>query len=377
MELKKTINDNILMIILFLIIGGSSFYFLIIHPSVRVSDAPKLEKALIVVKSDSQKYATNDYLTLKTDDNPMLYAVVVARKKGEKELTWFTEADNLKIDGKIIDKNRIEKWDTFKWKEVRIMWFKIEPKILNKLVVKPFDSKNLIYKLDFQHNWPFEWSHKVDVNGFADTYPRQNLGTMRFRIRAEIKTSSVEFIDKAISPGENDVDENNIISDNVFKVTLIPEKTMFGYLMSMVNLAYSRQIDYKKYNTIKNAIAVDSAGYFTNAAILNGLQDVELGNMNSLLKHFKPLYKDIHLDKEKGVYLDKFGKRFSIENLKKGYVFVKKDLIGVFAGEGSMEIGKMNFLSADDRLLMSRDLPLYYEKVGDYFTENFLIGIFQ
>lgn len=377
MKLIDSFKENILMIVLFLLIGGSGLYFLVLHPKLRVSTVPKFVKAYVVVKAKSQSYATNEPLILKTDDEPMLYAVIAAKKQGEDNLTWFTEADSLKIDGKIIDSHNIEKWDTFKWKDVRIMWFKIEPVIYSKFRTEAFNSQNIKYKLDFQHTWPFEWSHKLDVNGFADTYPRQNLGTMRFKIRAEIKTSSVEFVEKVISPGEDDVDENNIISDNVFKVTVIPEESLFGYMMSMVNLAYCDSIDYTKLNTIEKGIAVDTTGYYTNAAKMAGFKDINLGDIKSFKNHFSPIYTKVHLDKEKGVYVDEKGERFKIENLKKGYVFIKNDLIGIFAGEGSMEIGKMNFLSPDDRVLMSRELPLYYEKVGEFFENDFKIGILK
>jgi hypothetical protein len=378
MKLVENLKENLLLIVLFLIIGGSGFYFLVIHPKLRVENVPEFVKAYVAVKGKSMAYAINDYLTLTTKDEPVLYAVVVAKKKGEDKLTWFTEADALKIDGKIIDKNNIEKWDTFKWKEVRIFWFKIEPVIKHKFRTEKFDLNHIRYKQDFQYKWPFEWTHKLDVNGFTeDTYPRQNVGTMRFKIRAEIKTSSVEFVEKVISAGEELVDENNIISDKVFKVTLIPEKSLFGYALSAVNLAFTKNINYEEFNPVAKSIAVDSSGYFTNAAILSGFKDVKLGDMSSFLKHFKPIYKELKLDEKTGNYLDKNGNKFDISNIKKGFVFVKGNLVGIYAGEGSMEIGKLKYLSSDDRVLMSRDLPLYYEKIGDYFADNFEIGVLQ
>ncbi len=375
------LKENWLVLAIIAVIVGSSVYYIFIHPVLRIKHAPKFVKAYVVVKTDSLDYATNDYMIIKESEHPELQACIVAKKWGEEKLTYFCPSKRLKIDGKFIPESQIEQWDNFKWKEVRVFWFKIQPVVLDQYKNKPFDYRGIKYVYQFQTTWPLKWTHKLDVRDFASIYPKQNYGTMRFKIRAEIKEGIADVIEKIYSPGEEDVDENNIISDKVFKVSLVPSKDYFGYMTSLFSLAYvDTKIDYEKFgdkNPLDLRIAVDSPGYFTYAAKLAGFKDVKTGDLKSLLKHFKPLFKNVKLDKKKGIYLDGKGNPIKTEELKKGYVIYDGERIGVYASEGSLEGGKFGVLSEDDRVLYSNGLPLYYEKMGDHFYKNITIGYLE
>ncbi len=370
-----------LMLVLILIVAGGGVYYIFIHPYLRVKHAPKFVKAYVVVKTNKLDYATNDFLVIEEKDNPELQACIVAKKWGEDKLTYFCPSKRLKIDGKFIPENSIEQWDNFKWKEVRIFWFKIQPVMLDKYRDKPFEYSHIKYVYQFQTTWPLQWTHKLDVRDFASIYPKQNYGTMRFKIRAEIKEGIADVIEKVYSAGEEEVNENNIISDKVFKVALVPSKDYFGYITSLFNLAYVEGgIDYKKFGDKNPAylrIAIDSPGYFTYAARLSGFKDVKLGDIPSLLKHFKVVLKGVKLNKKKGVYVDEKGKPVDIKMLKRGYIIWDGELFGVFASEGSLQGGKFGVLSDDDRVLYSNGLPVYYEKMGDHFYKNIQIGYLE
>ncbi len=370
-----------LMLALIMLVAGGGIYFIFVHPILRVKHAPKFVKAYVVVKTNKLDYATNDFLIIEEKDNPELQACIVAKKWGEDKLTYFCPSKRLKIDGKFIPEDSIEQWDNFRWKEVRIFWFKIQPVTLAKYRGEPFDYSHVKYVYQFQTTWPLQWTHKLDVRDFASIYPKQNYGTMRFKIRAEIKEGIADVIEKVYSAGEEEVDENNIISNNVFKVALVPSKDYFGFITSLFNLAYVEGgIDYKKFGDKNPAylrIAIDSPGYFTYAAQLSGFKDVKLGDIQSLLKHFKVVLKDVRLDAKKGVYVDEKGKPVDIKMLKRGYIIWDGELLGVFASEGSLQGGKFGVLSEDDRVLYSNGLPIYYEKMGDHFYKDIQIGFLE
>ncbi len=381
MKLINFLRNNLLLILLTILIGGSAFYFLVLHPKFRVTHAPKLLKAVVVVKTNKLDYATNDRLIVTPDDDPVLQAVVIANQDGDSEPTYFSVSKHLKIDGKMIPEERIQPWDTFKWKEVRILWFKIEPIIRPGKTNEPFSYQNVEYKSQFQYNWPLQWTHKLDVNGFANTYPRQNFGFMRFRIRAEIKESIVNVVQKCYSPGTDQVDAANIISDRVFGIQYAPSRTPFGYAVSLFNLAYVPRIDYSSFQNVQNPlalrIAVDSVSYFTEAMKMAGYSEIVQGDIATLRKHVHIILKDAHLDKKKGYYLDEKGKPIETARLKKGMFIMDRKRIGMYAGEGSFEVGKLHVLTPDDRVLYAPGLPLYYEEFGSYFEGPFSIGEFH
>lgn len=381
MKLKKFLKDNLLLILLTILIGGSSFYFLVLHPKFRVTRAPRLVKAVIVVKTNKLDYATNDRLVVTPDDDPVLQAVVIARQHGNSELTYFSVSRHLKIDGKMIPENQIQAWDTFKWKEIRILWFKIEPIIRPGRNSQPFSYQNIQYKSQFQYNWPLQWTHKLDANGFANTYPRQHFGFMRYRIRAEIKESIVNVVQKCYSPGTDEMGASNIISDKVFGIQFAPSKTPFGYTISLFNLAYIPKIDYASFSEgndpLTQRIAVDSVSYFTEAMKMAGYSEITQGDLVGLRKHIHIIMKEVHLDKKKGFYVDTSGKPVKTDKLKKGMFILDGHRIGMYAGEGSFEIGKLHVLTPDDRVLYAPGLPLYYEEFGSYFETPFSIGEFQ
>ncbi len=381
MKLMKILKDNALLILLTVLISGSSFYLLVLHPKFRITHAPKLLRAVVVVKTNKLDYATNDRLLVTPDDEPVLQAVVIARQQGDTEPTYFSVSKHLKIDGKMIPDDRIQTWDTFKWKEVRILWFKIEPVMKPGKGNAPFTYQNVEYKSQFQYNWPLQWTHALDVNGFANTYPRQNFGFMRYRIRAEIKASIVNVVQKCYSPGPDDVDSNNIISDKVFGIQYAPARNMFGYAVSLFNLAYVPKLDFSAFpagkDPVKERIAVDSVSYFTEAARMAGFSGIPQGDLSALRKRIRILLRNVHLDKKKGIYVDNNGSAVKTDKLKKGMFVLDQHRIGMYAGEGSFAVGKLHILTPDDRMLYAPELPLYYEEFGSYFEGSFSIGEFQ
>jgi len=370
------LKENMILIILALLIGGTAFYFLVLHPKLRVTTAPELVDAVVVVKTNDRDYATNEPLQVTPEQEPQLQAVVIARKHGEREATYFSMTPKLKIDGKMIPEERIEPWDTFKWKEIRILWFKVEPVVMPKYENEPFDYSHLEYKYQFQADWPLTWTHPLDVTGFAQSYPRQNFGTMRFYIRAEIKTSMVNVVQKVYSPGHEAVDDRNILSGRVFTVQMVPSDDLFGQAVALFNLAYVRNMDWTRLgdeNPIERLLAVDGVDYFIHAARRTGL-DIPYGKPDALLNHIHPVIPDVHLDTKTRQYVDGSGKPILTERLKKGMFFVQGDKVAMYAGEGSFEAGKLHVLSADDRVLYAPDLPLYYEPAGSHFERTFFIG---
>ena len=331
-----------------------------------------------MVKTNKLDYATNERLLVTPADDPVLQAVVIAKQHGDSEPTYFSISKHLKIDGKMVPEERIQPWDTFKWKEVRILWFKIEPVIKPGKSSQPFSYQNIEYKSQFQYNWPLQWTHTLDVNGFANTYPRQNFGFMRYRIRAEIKASIVNVVQKCYSPGPDEVSPDNIISSKVFGIQYAPSKTPFGYAVSLFNLAFAPRIDLSTYpegkDPVSERIAVDSIAYFTEAMRMAGYGEIIQGDAPSLKKAIRIIIKSVHLDKKKGYYVDGKGKPVETSRLKKGMFIMDGKRIGMYAGEGSFAVGKLHVLTPDDRVLYAPGLPLYYEEFGSYFEGPFSIG---
>lgn len=380
MNVMNWLKRNGLLVVLVLMIGGSALYFLVIHPKMRVTGAPELLDARVVLKTNGLDYATDEFMLVTPDDDPELQAVVIARKRGDTEPTYFSLSKKLKLDGKMVPEDRIEPWDTFKWHEVRIMWFKIEPRIKPRLQNEPFDYAALEYKYQYQFDWPMTWSHVLDCTGFSNSYPRQNAGIMRFKVRAEIKTSTVNVEQKAISRGEECVDEQNIICPDVFTVQMAPSRDLFGYTTALFNLAFCRELDWNVYrdnSPVAKHIAIDETAYFTEAARKAGFTDIEQGDLDALRARIRPVITNVRLDEDRGMYVDGSGEPIEIEQLKKGMFFVQDGKMAMFAGEGSFEVGKLRFLTPDDRVLYSPDLPLYFEKVGNYFERSFMIGELQ
>ena len=381
MKLKNFLKDNLLLILLTILIGGSGFYFLVLHPKFRVTHAPRLLKAVVVVKTNKLDYATNERLVVTPDDDPVLQAVVIARKRGDDEPTYFSVSKHLKIDGKMIPENQIQTWDTFKWKEIRILWFKIQPIIKPGKEFQPFSYQNLQYKSQFQYNWPLQWTHNLDVNGFASIYPRQNFGFMRYRIRAENKVSIVNVVQKCYSPGADDVEASNVISNEVFGIQYAPSRNPFGYAVSLFNLAYTPRLDFSTWprgkDPVTRRIAVDSVSYFTEALRMAGHAAIAQGDLASLRSRIHVIMKGVHLDTRKGIYIDDIGRPVKTDKLKKGMFILDSHRIGMYAGEGRFDVGKLHVLTPDDRVLYAPGLPLYYEDFGSYFEGPFSIGEFR
>lgn len=378
MTLTRMLKDNLLLLVLLVLIGGAGLYFFVIHPKLRVSGAPEFIDARVVLKTNRVDYATDEFMVVTPDDEPELQAVVIARKSGDTEPTYFSLSPMLKLDGEFVPEDRIELWDTFKWKEVRFLWSKIEPRVKPRLQDEPFAYESLEYKYQFQMDWPLEWTHVLDVTGFLNSYPRQNYGVMRFKVRAEIKTSMVDVVQKAESAGETDIGDGNILSEDVYMIQMAPSRELFGYAVSLFNLAYAREVDWDTFagekSPVTRRLAIDQIAYFTEAARMAGFEDIPQGDVDALKARIVPVLENVRLDTEKNVYVDGNGTPVRTEQLKKGMFLVQGDKLAMYAGEGSFEVGKLHVFSPDDRVLYAPDLPLYYEHAGNHFERPFMIG---
>ncbi|MEK6757796.1 MAG: hypothetical protein AABX88_01580 [Nanoarchaeota archaeon] len=155
---------------------------------------------------------------------------LVAESEENRKKIYFSESDNIYINGKKIESSEIKRWDS---KNIPIKWFKIEPKNNNYSngSGEKFHWDKIKYKetlIDDGNNWVLN----------ADATPTDSsknindgLGTMRYKFEV------INNGKKISSPGKESTNLYGI-NDDVHRISFRKDNSFVGWLTSFFNLPY-------------------------------------------------------------------------------------------------------------------------------------------
>lgn len=375
-------------ILIFIVLIALYIFVLRITPE----EVPQFIKAWVVTQVSGDPVASNEPKVVSKDRRVKLYAVIAGRKKDSEEITYFTNALQLRLDGKEISAKQIERWQK-KWGNVKIIWSKIEPMMGSFTNATHPQNTKVLFRDIYCDEWPSIWESKADVNlSKPETPPgvkepeksefeefQQGLGTMRYTIFAVLYwgENRVNPIRKAKSPGVEAADELGI-KNEVTRLSIKEDNSLLGAMRALHNIPY---VEYsepqeKRIYRIQNLIGFDSIGAVMAALILMGKKDLGNYDLESLQRLSNILHEDVYLSQE-GFYYPA-GKpnqkiRFASNGVKTGDFILSGSHIGAIVRDIGHEGLPNGWLDYADSVLHCYNAPLEEEYLSQAFLGNFAI----
>jgi len=366
--------------LLFLVFGGIFGIFLLyqaLRPVYLKSRVPELEEAWVVSRVDGESCATSDHKFVFEGTDIQLYAVLSGREKGKEGVYYYTNAGAVKINGEEIPPDRIKKWDNA-WGAIRVLWFKLEPE--KKAYPDISSLREITYKQSYCSGWGSTWEHSVDVTPDLIPYHKDNVGTMRFKVKCVLywNDNQVNPFRKAESPGPETITDAGIGSE-VHGVTIAGSHPDTGIYRAFFNLPYLKEpwpSAAAEEHPAERFIAAGCHDLLIAARRLSGDQGLAYTPDGRLDQYTVKLYTHLQLwadrsfrEKARPGNKIPFGKR----GVRPGDILAGGDAAGILLrDEGGMRVGA-EFLSDDDLVITNyRDFS-GESRIGDVFEDGFSI----
>jgi len=208
--------------------------------SANVAAKPVL-KDVFVVSSVNGAIATDKAKNAKIEDKVKLYCV--AQMKDNDQSFYYTTADKIKLEDKVIDESLIKKWNEQNGK-IGIEWFKVESEgynyyngertqVQNGKAVRAWLWDKIKYVETPIYSWDNHFECKADVTPSAVSDRGQGTGTMRYKVKVKYENQIKE------SPGKESVYSGERgITNKVHRISIRKDDSYAGWLHSFFNLPY-------------------------------------------------------------------------------------------------------------------------------------------
>lgn len=385
---------NKLLIGAVIVLAVVALLYLFASPKVYERALPKLSNAYIVQRNEDEKTAYNQSRIAELKENIILFAVIEGEELFKKHTTFFSQANNIIIDGKKLPVDRVEKWDRF-WDELKIGWIKIEPLYLHLNGKGKTDFSFIKYKYRWRYDGLYYWALPADAKptslieyeveqirtkhrtSFTDAkkYP----GTMFFRYYAYIHSDSdsINPLREAKTPGVETAGPMGL-SEKVFRITFIEDKSFKGYCTGYFNVPYIEGNEelVMKNNSTQNYIAVSNRSYIIESAIQAGYK-LKDRTIPSLRAACDVVYKDLYLASSNYIYpFGQAGKmlKFGEDGVQPGDIIVSgsEKNMAVIYSDGGLKAKPDGFFDGTDVVIAAGK-----EGVSKDYFANVVDDIFE
>lgn len=158
-------------------------------PRVREELAPEPQRALVAVSTPGSPVARVGRVELAADDEFTLHAVLVAVGR-DGEPIYYTEAEQLEIDGARVASDRIRRWD--RDGHIAVLWFTLEGYRPFVEIESPEQLEGYRYEAVFRPQWGRGWTIAGSVTPSNHSLARGvdpevelPFGTARYQVRIE------------------------------------------------------------------------------------------------------------------------------------------------------------------------------------------------
>ena len=356
-------------------------YYATIH--IAPERVPTFEQAWVVSQVAGEKVASNEPKLVNIGETIKLYTVIAGKKHKQEELTYFTNAPGLKLDGKTIPADKIENWQR-RWGVVKVLWFKIDTIKDTYIPVKDEDVLTITYNDDYCSEWGFAWDKimevapEKDINIFTQELKiPQEYGTTRFKIQALIyaKDNPIIPFRKVNSPGNEAMDQFGI-GDNVTRLSISDGDSLLGYYRAFYNLPYinfNEPPEVEGYR-IEHFIGGNSLNYLLGALKLMGYKELRFGKLEELYKLTDNLFSEVVPDPQGYYYQNSAPNqriRFGPAGVQVGDIILSGTHGGVISADKSPEGTPNGYLDSSDLVIHCWQGRLNEESLSDAFVPGF------
>jgi hypothetical protein len=386
----KDISSILVFVVISIFIAAILLYIFFLR--VTPDEIPEFVQAWVTTQIPGDPYASNEPRVITKDKKCKLHAVIAGKKKGSKDITYFSDAPQLRLDGIEIPPEKVERWQK-QWGNVRIIWSKIEPMAGSFTNLSHPKKPKVLYEADFCDKWPFIWDLDAEVD-LNEEEPRpgmeqkeksefaefaKGMGTMRYTIYAVLYwgENHVVPIRKAKSPSIESYDDIDI-TDKITRLSVKEDYSFIGTMRALHNLPYVKFDEPDEYRIyrIRHLLGFDSAGAIMAALMLMGYKNLGNYDITALENLTIELYDDVYLKNDNFYYPAGEGYHkieFGPNGVQVGDIIVSGDHVGVITRDIGHEGLPNGFLDYADSVLHCYEAPLEEDYISQAFLSRFSI----
>lgn len=305
-----------------------------------------------------------------------LYAIVEARPFPGREPVLYGSVDSVVMEPGAAAVP-VQEWRAW-WYPLEFLWFKIEPALAfgNEEFAADYVAARIPYTQSYQVSWGLGWRHAAEVRPTADAYPSWSTGTMRFAIQAVIRDARERILQRAESPGTENVAEGDP-RRAPHRLTMRGGDDAFGRILGYAGLPYVPLVGDPAER--EHAVAAYLGGtvldFWLAAARAAGEYEGPLVGWESLPEVAEVVVQEMFLARDDGAYYysDDPRRRVSWRDVRAGDLLAIEDHVGVLYEDRGPGGGDDGILNRWDRALDAYFEPLGDSALGDAFVSGITV----
>jgi len=307
---------------------------------------------------------------------PVTLFAIVETDAGDGERRYYGPVRRARLSGPDSEPVDVEPWSGW-WYDLQILWFKVEP-------LYPFDNEGFLAEFapgDIQYSdafmlaWGFEASHAADISSTSDAFPRQDVGTMRYKAQAVIRDPRDRILGEAQSVGAEGV-HAAALEDQPHRVTVRASAAPLGFVTGYAGLPYVPILHEVPGGQHPAALYLGGTilDFWIGTQRSMGASGLPFMSWEELPQHAATVVEEMFLATDDAYYFsDDPLRRVTFEDVQPGDLLVIEDHVGILYQDRSPGGGGDGLLNRWDRILGGYFEPIRDMPIGDAFVSGITV----
>ena len=307
---------------------------------------------------------------------PVTLFAIVETDAGDGERRYYGPVRRARLGGPDSEPVDVEPWSSW-WYDLQVLWFKVEPlySFDNEAFSPDFVPDDIQYSDAFMLAWGFEASHAADISPTGDAFPREDVGTMRFKAQAVIRDPRDRILGEAQSVGSEGV-HAEALEDQPHRVTIRASAAPLGYVTGYAGLPYVpilRQVPAEQHPTTRY-LGGTILDFWIGTQRSMGASDLPFISWEELPEHAAMVVEEMFLGTDDVYYFSDGPLRaVTFEDVHPGDLLVIEDHVGILYQDRSPGGGGDGILNRWDRILGGYFEPIRDMALGDAFVSGITV----
>jgi len=307
---------------------------------------------------------------------PVTLFAVVETDAGNGERRFYGPVRRARLGGPDSEPVDVEPWSDW-WYDLQVLWFKVEPlySFDNETFSTEFAPDDIQYFGTFMLAWGFEASHAADISPTGDAFPRQDVGTMRFKAQAVIRDPRDRILGEAQSAGAESV-HAAALEDQPHRVTIRASTAPLGFVTGYAGLPYVPILQPvpPERHPAAQYIGGTILDFWIDTQRSMGASSLPFMSWEELPQYATTVVEEMFLANDDAYYFtDDPLRPVTFEDVQPGDLLAIEDHIGILYQDRSPGGGGDGLLNRWDRILGGYFEPIRDMAMGDAFVSGITV----
>jgi hypothetical protein len=307
---------------------------------------------------------------------PVTLFAIVEADGGNGERRFYGPVRRARLGGPESEPVDVEPCSNW-WYDLQVLWFKVEPlySFDNEAFSTDFVPADIQYSDSFMLAWGFEASHAADISPTGDAFPRQDVGTMRFKAQAVLRDPRDRILGEAQSVGAEGV-HAAALEDQPHRVTIRASAAPLGFVTGYSGLPYVpilRSVSPEQH-PVARYLGGTILDFWVGTQRSMGATALPFMSWEEIPLHATTVVEEMFLATDDAYYFtDDPLRPVTFEDVQPGDLLAIEDHVGILYQDRSPGGGGDGLLNRWDRILGGYFEPIRDMAMGDAFVSGITI----